>query len=316
MLSGPFSYESKGVLGDMGTRVIYEIARYSDGDDPENPTERVQLLSVGSVLVLRDSDGTESPCENSDIAAAFASMRSLREIRAGEKTAIVCDPEISAKLPFLLTPVLDGDDPSECYVDVNGVSWAALRDIDGDYVVLPGWDADDEPEMTPCWAKQAVEEGEWNPLTGYTSIGLATSSVVVEYANHDYGGLGGGAAVRITQFDDFATIFIEWLLNMTVLSELWEGDTPPYSPSVQLFAKALSAAELSSGWSTDIDQDGQHDEDEDEDDDDDDDENQDDQDESRFASAQLELHLSEELIEQARARLRSLDPEYALILGH
>jgi hypothetical protein len=128
----------------MSTKVIYEIVRYCYGADPGNPTDRTQLLAIGSVLVLRESDGTESPCGTADSASAFTRMPSLGEIRAGEKTTVICDQEIATKLPFLLTPVLDSDDPSECYADVNGVPWAAFRSIDGDYVMLPGWDADDE----------------------------------------------------------------------------------------------------------------------------------------------------------------------------
>ena len=171
--------------------------------------------------------------------------------------------------------------------------------------MLPGGDSDEGPDMSPCWAEHRFEEGEWNPLIGHTSIGLATPGVAVEYGRYDHGGIGGGSAVAIRPFDDFATVFVDWLVNGEVLAGLWDGDSAPYSPTVRLFADAAAAADHQGYWNAEMD------EDEAETDEDDEDE---DEGTSYCASAYLELHLSDGLIDQVRVRLSSLDPTYAAIL--
>ncbi|RUP04853.1 MAG: hypothetical protein EKK34_10790 [Mycobacterium sp.] len=102
-------------------------------------------------------------------------------------------------------------------------------------------------------------------------------------------------------------------MNWPVLASLWEGDALPYSPSVQLFEDAAAAAGHKGYWNTEMDEDEvRTDEDEvrtDEDEMDDGDEGT-----SCWASAYLELYLSDELIDQVRIRLSSLDPEYTAIL--
>jgi hypothetical protein len=291
----------------MSANVIYEIARYDSGEDGAPLLERMQLLSADGVLRLRDAGGSETPCEGADIAAVISSTPSLREIRAGEEVRISCPPEIAAHLPFVLKPVCDDGDSSECYAEVNGDGWKAYPTLDEDYVMLPGW-REGEPDMSPCWAEHGFQEGEshQNPLTGHTSIGLATPDVAVEYGRYDAGGFWGGSAVSIRPFDDFPAIFVDWLVNWEVLANLWGGDSLPYSPSVRLFADAAAAADHQGYWNTDMD------EDEEETDEDETDEDGDDT--SYFASARLELHLSDGLIDQVRVRLSSLDPAYAAIL--
>lgn len=281
----------------MSADVAYEIARFG-GDGHDAPLERLQLRLVDGLVRIRDIDGTETRCAATDIEAAICSTPSLREIRAGQTAQISCRPGIAAKLPLLLEPVPDGEDASECYAEVNGESWAAYATLDGDYVMLAGY-ADDEPEMSPLWAEQGVVEGEWNPLLGYTSIGLATPSVAVEYARYDHGGIGGGCAVAVTPFDDFVSVFVDWLLNGRVLAGLWEGDSLPYSPTVRLFADASAAADKKGRWNNELDRDDQG-----EGEDGDDDRDEEAQDE---ASAYLKLNLPDELVDQVRLRLRSLE---------
>ncbi|RUP04852.1 MAG: hypothetical protein EKK34_10785 [Mycobacterium sp.] len=190
----------------MSANVVYEIALYGSEKDNAPLLERVQLLSTGGVLRLHDHTGIETPCEGLDIAIAISSTASLWEVRAGENVRISCTPEIAAQLPFVLKPLLDGEDCSEHGAEVDGTDWIAYPTIDGDYVMLPGCDPTEGPYMSPCWAEHVFEVGESNPLIGYTSTGLATPAVVVDFGRYDHGGFGGGSAVSITPFDDFATV--------------------------------------------------------------------------------------------------------------
>jgi len=144
-----------------------------------------------------------------------------------------------------------------------------------------------------------VEEGEWNPLTGFTSIGVIAPGVAVEFGQCSPGGLGTESAVAISRFDDFATIFVDWLLYWEVLESVWYGDVSPTAPTVQLFAEAAAAANKRAGWTADDDKGDDDDDDADEGEDEDEDE-----DSSHWAAAYLELFLSDELIEQVRARLK------------
>jgi hypothetical protein len=232
----------------------------------------------------------------------ISSTPSLREIRAGQGVRIRSAPEIAAQLPFMLEPVRDdGDFPDPC-AEVNGADWMAYPTLNEDYVMLPGGELDG-PDMSPCWAEHSFEEGEsyQNPLIGYTSIGLATPGVVVEHGRYDHGGFGGGSAVSFRPFDDFATVFVDWLMNREVLASLWGGDSAPYLPSIRLFADAAAAANHHGYWNSEI---GENEAETDEDD----------EDTSHCASAYLDLHLSDDLIDRVRLRLSSLDPEYAAIL--
>ncbi|MFN8070633.1 MAG: hypothetical protein U0R66_02295 [Mycobacterium sp.] len=285
----------------MGTRAIYEIARYDNSQEPAALKEQVQLFSMDGALILRNSDGIETPCEGADVLAVVSSTPALREIRTGEEIQISCAPDIAANLPFALEPILDGEDAGECCADVNGNNWVAYPTTDGEYVMIPGWEPSDEPEMSPCWAEHWVQEGEWNPLLGYTSIGLATPAVVVEYANYDHGGIGFSSAVAIKPFEDFATVFVDWLVTKgeNVLGELWQGDTAPFSRPIDLFAEAAESEDKASRWTAEADED-------DEGEDDDEDEYGDDDSASDWSSARLKLHLSDELIAQTRVRLRSV----------
>jgi hypothetical protein len=43
----------------MGEKVVYEMARYDAREDGAELIDRVQLVSVGSILVLRDSAGND-----------------------------------------------------------------------------------------------------------------------------------------------------------------------------------------------------------------------------------------------------------------
>jgi hypothetical protein len=259
------------------------------------------LLSLGGALLLRDAaDGSETPCEGADISAVFSSTPALREIRGGEEAVISCDSEIAANLPLMLEPVLEGDDASECLAEINGEYWAAYPTLDGDYVMVPGC-PEDGPDMSPCWAEHTIEEGESNPLMGWTSIGLATPTVAVEYARYSHGGFGGGTAVAIRSFDDFAAIFVDWLVNWRLLEGVWEGDTAPYSPTERLFAEASRSAEKRGYWNSKMGEDDQNL---------DDDQHEDDEyvNDRQENSAYLKLHLSDELVEQVRARLESSSP--------
>jgi hypothetical protein len=279
----------------MASETIYEIAYFDGAGDDALVIERTQLLSVDGVLRLSNADGSETRCEGEDPAAVISSTPSLREIRAGSEVRISCDPEIAAELPFVLVPVLDGADPDECYVKVNSGGWTAFPTLDGEHVMLPGWDQSDGPDLSPCWATLSVEEGEWNPLIGFTSIGVVAPGVAVEFGRCSPGGLGTESAVVLSRFDDFAAVFVDWLLHWEMLNSVWYGDVSPIAPTRQLFAEAAAAANKRAGWNAEDDKEDNEDDDDDED-----------EDSSHWAEAYLELFLSDELIEQVRARLESL----------
>jgi hypothetical protein len=289
----------------MSAEIVYEIAYFDSEGDGAVVLDCVQLVSVDGVLRLRKVDGSEAPCESEDIAAVISSTPALREIRAGQEIRISCDSEVAAILPFVLEPVLDGRDSGDCHAKVNGADWMAFPTLVKEHVMLPGSDQFEGPDLSSCWATLSVEEGEWNPLFGFTSIGVVTPGVAVEFGRCDPGGLGSVSAVAISQFDDFATIFVEWLLNWEVLAAVWYGDEAPTARTVQLFDEAAAAANNVGGWSTEMDEDDRDDDDNAGDDSDDEDED-DDEDTSHHAAAYLELFLSDGLVEQVRARLKSL----------
>jgi hypothetical protein len=181
----------------------------------------------------------------------------------------------------------------------------AFPTLGGEHVMLPGWDEFEGPDLSPCWATLSVEEGEWNPLFGFTSIGVVSPGVAVEFGRCDPGGLGSESAVAISRFDDFATVFVDWLLHWEMLDSVWYGDVSPTAPTVELFVEAAAAADKRASWSKQM-----HEDDQDDQDDHDDDEGQnedEDEDTSHPAAAHLELFLSDELIEQVGARLKSLE---------
>lgn len=279
-----------GKMRAVGADVVYEIARYDSGGASGQLLERVQLRFADGALRLQDADGNETPCKGVDIAAALSSIASLREVREGECTRISCDVEIVTLLPFVLEPIWDGGGSPDLPAEVNGTAWCAYPTLDENLVMLPGWDSYDGPEMNPCWAEFTVEEGEFNPLAGHTSIGLATPGVVVEIGRYDHGGIDGSDAVAISRFDDFATAFVDWLLNIKVLKSLWGGDTEPYSPTVRQFADAAQAANHRGHWE-DSTEDGD------------------------CSRTVLELNLPDALIDQVRDRLSSMNPDFAATLN-
>ncbi|MFM8856712.1 MAG: hypothetical protein ACKOI2_05820 [Actinomycetota bacterium] len=280
----------------MCETVVYEIARYDGSEDVAELIDRIQLVSIDGTLRLRGASGDETLCTGDDVAAVISSTPALREIREGQEARITCVPEILGRLPFVLEPLMEGDDTENLSATVNGEQWSAFPTDDGDFAMLPGWDPLDGPSMDLCWAEFQVEEGENNPLIGWTSIGLAMQGVVVEYARYDHGGFGSESAIKIKRFDDFATVFVDWLLNIEVLCGLWGGDSSPYSPSAELFEAAAAAADRKASWSTE------------EGDDDDPDEDEEDEevdyevDNSCWTS--LELHLTDSLVEEVRGRLK------------
>ena len=289
----------------MSAEMVYEIAYFDGAGDDALVIERTQLLSVDGALRLMMADGSETPCEGEDAAAVISSTPSLQKIRAGQQVRISCDPELAAELPFVLVPVLDGANPDECFAKVNGDFWMAFPILGREHVMLPGWDEFEGPDLSPCWATLRVEEGEWNPLIGFTSIGVVAPGVAVEFGRCDPGGLGSESAVAISRFDDFATAFVDWLLNWEMLDSIWYGDVSPTAPTRKLFVEAAAAANKRAGWTAEDDKEENEDDDGDGDDGDDD-EGDEDEDTSHWAAAYLELFLSDELIEQVRARLESL----------
>lgn len=190
----------------------------------------------------------------------------------------------------MLVAICDAEDCDKTCAEVNDILLSAHPSIDGDYVMLPGYDDGYGPTMSPCWAEHSVEQGVWNPLIGKTSIGLATPRVVVEYGHYDQGGIGATSAVAISTFDEFAAVFVDWLMNWDVLATLWGGDYQPFSPVLELFAAAATAPDHRSYCnSEDAEVENEN------------------QDETHCVSAYLTLHLPNGLIDQAQVRLSSFD---------
>lgn len=277
--------------------MAYEVARYDGLDDGAELLERIQLVSIEGVLQLRDGSGVETPCAGTDVVAVISSTPALREVRDQQQTRILCTPEIVGQLPLVLEPVTDGDDLEDLSAEVKGAPWCAFRTADEEFAMLPGWSCEDPPDLDPCWAEFQVGEGEHNPLIGRTSIGLAMPGIAVEYASYDHGGMGSESAVAIRSFNDFAEIFVDWLLDIKVLSGLWGGDSSPSSPGTGLFETAAAAADRKSSWSTE-------DVDEEPDDDDDDEDEEADYEVDNSGWMHLKVHLSDELTEAVRDRLR------------
>lgn len=287
----------------MNESVAYEIARYDSSDEDAQQLERIQLVSAGGVLTLRDASGAETPCEGADVVAAISSTPALREIRDEQEARITCRPEIVGQLPFVLEPVIDDDETETLSAKVNGAPWCAFRTADEGFAMLPGWSSEDGPAMDPCWAEFFVSEGEHNPLQGWTSIGLASPGVAVEYASYDHGGWGPASAVAIRPFDDFAPVFRDWLLGVEVLRGLWGGDSSPSSPGVALFEAAAKDEDRKGSWSTDEIDDDEPDEDEGEEED----EEEVDYEVDNSGWMRLKLHLPDPLIQEVWALIRQGD---------
>lgn len=270
--------------------VVYEIARFDGHEDSATLLERMQLVLANGALRVRDTAGSEELCTGDDVASIIGSTPALREIRAGQEARITCGPEIEGQLPFLLVPVFADDDYAECLANVNRHGWAVYPTVDGDHVVIPGGDPFAEPDMVTLWAEFQVGQGEWNPLIGNTSIGLLSAGVAIEYAAYDHGGIGGSSAVAICRFDDFASIFIDWLLQSEVLVQLWGGDSSPPLGAADLFSEAATAADRASRWDSDMDVDLDSDEDEE-------------VAESMVYWGQLVLHLSDPDVTSVRGQL-------------
>lgn len=273
----------------MGSTVIYEVARYSGPGEGATLLESVQLIAVEGVLRVRDSGANETVCVGADVGVEIGSTPALREIRAGQEARITCSAGIAAEMPFLLVPVGDGEDFSECFASVNGDSWAAYQTVDSERVLVPGEDPSEVPTMSPCWAESQVGEGEWNPLIGDTSIGFLSPGVAVEYAHYDHGGIDPSSAVAIRRFDDFTAFFVDWMVNNEVLAQLWGGGTAPPLTAVELFSAAAAAADRQ--WRWDSEMNGDEDE-----------PDEDDEAESVQYWASLELHLPDEVISQVSDR--------------
>ena len=283
---------------------MYDIARYKGQRADAVLLERLQLVAEDGTLRLRDAEGTEIPCKETDIASAISSIPALRKVAKRQQARITCSEEILGQLPTLLEPIPDG-----ASLFVNGKGWDSFPTVDGDQVMLPGSShLDDAPEMNPCWADYRCAEGGRdfeNQLVGFSSIGLLAPGIAIEHGRTEYGGNGGAVAVSITSFDDFAETFIDWLLWTPILSGFWQGDPYLPSPDVELLADAAIAAEHIGYW--------EHDETPDESEDADD-EDVHWKDEGSFACRRLELHLPQELIDEVRARLSAMNPAYAAAL--
>lgn len=291
----------------MSATVLYEIARYEGHKADAVLLERLQLIAEGGVLRLRETDGDETPCEETDIASVISSIPALRQVLERQQVRITCGEDVLGQLPFLLEPIPDG-----ASLFVNDEAWDAFPTVEGNKIMLPGYcHSDSAPDMNPCWAEYSCAEGDReDPLVGYSSIGLLTTGVAVEHGHVSHGGNGGPSAVSISTFDNFAEIFIDWLLRTPILSRFWYSYGDITSPGVDLFGEAAVAQDHHGYWEEDhssYQEDTQTGEDG---------TNQDGSwgDEGSFACRSLELHLSQELIDEVRASLSATDPRYAAVL--
>ncbi|PQM53312.1 hypothetical protein C5U48_05415 [Mycolicibacter virginiensis] len=270
----------------MSAEVIFAIARH-DGTGANAPVrDRAELLAMDGVLLLRDAAGRETPCDGTYVAAVISSMPVLHEIRAGEDTRINCSPDIAAELPFVLQPVPAGGDPCGCYAEVNDVPWMAYPTLHQGSVMLPMCE-ETEPQVETLWAEHYVGEGDDNPLTGDTTIGLATPSAVVEFSRHDNGGIDSSFGVSVRPVDSIVDVLVDWLLNSDVLRGLWAGDSAPSLP-VRLFEDAAVAQNHQASWEARIENEWGG---------------------SYISWASLQLHLPGDVIEQVRVALSKRDPQ-------
>ena len=293
----------------MAATVVYEISRYKGQKADAVLLERLQLIAEDGALRLRDAAGNEIPCKETDIASVIGSTPALRQVPERQEALITCGEDILGQLPVLLEPI-----PDCASLFVNDEAWDAFPTVDGDDIMLPGqYDYDCAPEMNPCWAEYRCAEGGRNfeeQLVGFSSIGLLSPGIAIERGRTEYGGNGGSVAVAVLSFDDFAATFIDWLLRTPILSDFWHGYLYITSPGVDLFAQAAAASDHLGYWEKDGTPDKEDDCNEVEGEEADD-EDRYWEDEGSFASRSLELHLPQELIDEVRARLSTMDPRYA-----
>lgn len=278
---------------------MYEIAVFRDKKADAAPLGRLQLIADEGSLRLRDQDGHETLCDETDVAAVIASTPALRKVGRRQQACIFCDEDIVGQLPLLLEPV-----PDDATLLVNDELWDSFPTIEGSHIMLPGHcDSDCAPDLETYWAEYRCAEGGrdfHSQLTGFASIGLLRPGVAVERGRTEYGGNGGAIAVTIWQFDDFAATFVDWLVQVPVLSNLWQGDRDISAPDIALIAEAMVAKDLRGYW-----EDADHAE---EIDDEGESQDEDWENEGSFASTDLMLHLPPMLIDRVRSRLSSLYP--------
>ena len=284
----------------MDTNVVYEIARFQGFEADSALLDRLQLIEVGGALRLRDGDGNDILCDGTDVAAVIAAIPALRTVGSRQQARITCGDDIVGQLPLLLRPV-----PKDAYLLVNDEWWDAFPYADRDHVMLPGeCDYDCSPELSTWWAEYRCAEGGADFDSQVMAIRLSACSLPVlqlSAGRTDYGGNGGAAAVSVCQFDDFATVFVEWLLCTPILSNFWPGDQAISSPGIELMTKAASAADRHGYWEVDASP-----EEPEEVDDESEDTGWDDV--GSFASMSLDLHLTPELVDKIRVHLNSLHP--------
>lgn len=279
---------------------VYEIGRYDFKKGATVLVDRLQLITEAGTLMLCSDDGGATPCVGTDVAAAIAATPTLRSIGDRQQAHITCGEDVAGQLPLLLEPV-----PSDSTLLVNGEEWAAFPTVEGNYVMLPGeCDDDCTPTLPLWWAEYRCVEGGADfesQLVGRSSIGLLAPGVAVEHGRTDYGGNGGSAAVSVRPFDDFATLFVDWLERTAILRGFWHGDRGICSPDIELFTEAALAADRCGYWE---EADGQEDQEEV----DNESEESDWDDVGSFASKRLELHLSSQLVDNVHSHLSSLYP--------
>lgn len=172
--------------------VVYEIARYRDNGD--RLVERFELLSDGTAVHRRNSDGSVTPRKGRTVREAIAEDPDLCEIRGGELTRITTTALVD-ELPLILwapaTMPEDFEDPDEIpyndfgeavetyndrEVEVNGRKWSVF-----DGSVLPVENAWSGPRRVETWAELEFDTGgsPFSDGRSWAAIGLVNPSVVV-----------------------------------------------------------------------------------------------------------------------------------------
>jgi hypothetical protein len=187
----------------MNRQAIYEISRYGVATHREELIERAELFRDEGRLTWRLNEGSEAPRPGDGMAAAFAGVAELREIRPDQVTRVTAVADVENELPLLLRPTGESGDIDESlwseemsieHLDaevwsvlpfdsnralyVNGQPWRSWHTTGGDQI-LPEHDM--EPRLTTKWAEVSLYESATMNSGGNRSvIGLVTPNVIAK----------------------------------------------------------------------------------------------------------------------------------------
>jgi hypothetical protein len=234
----------------MSGELVYEIARYSEDGEKELLTEQI-FREEGQLWRFFDSE-QKATTRGIDVTTLIRDDPVLSEIRPGEVTRIKAEPSVLAELPFLLHVTGEfaavGDDlwhssehlletSPDVEVYVNDSPWDVFRTNDGERLLPFDEDREWIPLLSKCWGElRFIEEASMTAGFDECTIGLATDRIVLCANRWD---AEGDSEIAVARRGDDASMFVEWLLDDSLVDHLVGDDRQKFWPLLtRLFVEA------------------------------------------------------------------------------